>query len=105
MKDAEAMAMKNCWPGDSAFFLCLSGHWLFCELPGNLSAGERWKPFIRMFGHDMMSTERTAVAVRMPAPPDAYGFPTPSSWALAAPVRFNSDWRGENADPERETEV
>jgi len=41
----------------------------------------------------------------MPALPDAYGFPTPSSWALAAPVRFNSDWRGENADPERETEV
>ena len=58
-----------------------------------------------MFGHDIMSTERTAVAVRMPALPDAYGFPTPSCWALAAPVRFNSDWRGENADPQRETEV
>src|SRR2546423_12884812 len=70
------------------------------EAPGNAP-----KPFIRMFGHDIMSTERTAVAVRMPALPDAYGFPTPSCWALAAPVRFNSDWRGENADPQRETEV
>ncbi len=70
------------------------------EAPGNAP-----KPCIRMFGHDIMSTERTAVAVRMPALPDAYGFPTPSSWALAAPVRFNSDWRGENADPQRETEV
>jgi len=52
-----------------------------------------------------MSTERTAVAVRIPELPDADGFPAPSSWELAAPVRFNSDWQGKNADPERETEV
>jgi alpha-galactosidase len=51
------------------------------------------------------STERTAVAIRMPEPPDADGFPNASSWDLSGPVRFNADWRGKNADPERETEV
>lgn len=29
----------------------------------------------------------------------------PASWDLAAPLRFNTDWRGSSADPERETEV
>jgi alpha-galactosidase len=51
------------------------------------------------------STERTAVAIRMPELLDANGFPNTSSWDLSAPVRFNADWRGKNADPERETEV
>jgi alpha-galactosidase len=41
----------------------------------------------------------------MPEPPDADGFPNASSWDLSAPVRFNADWQGKNADPERETEV
>jgi alpha-galactosidase len=50
-------------------------------------------------------TERTAVAIRMPDLPDADGFPNASSWELSAPVRFNADWQGKNADPERETEV
>jgi len=58
-----------------------------------------------MFQKDVMSTERTAVAVRMAESPDAEGFPTPSSWEASAPLRFNADWRGENSDPERETEV
>jgi alpha-galactosidase len=58
-----------------------------------------------MFRHDIMLTERTVVAVRMPELPDADGFPTPSSWELSAPQRFNADWQGKNADPERETEV
>src|SRR5882672_9024629 len=89
----------------SAFFLCIATHWLFCQVLGNCSAGECSKPFIGMFRHKIMSTERTAVAVRMPELPDADGFPAPSSWELATPVRFNSDWQGKNADPQRETEV
>src|SRR5467141_5315857 len=52
-----------------------------------------------------MSNKRTAVAVRMPELPDGDGFPTPSSWEVAAPLRFNADWQGKNADPERETEL
>jgi hypothetical protein len=49
--------------------------------------------------------EKKAVAVRMTELPDAEGFPRPSSWELAVPLRFNADWQGKNADPERETEV
>jgi len=37
--------------------------------------------------------------------PDAEGFPTFFAWGRSACLRFNTDWRGENADPERETEV
>jgi len=48
---------------------------------------------------------RTAVAVRMAGPADAEGFPTPASWEVAPSVRFEADWQGKNADPERETEV
>jgi alpha-galactosidase len=80
-------------------------HWLFWELPRSWSARERSERFIGMFRNEAMSTERTAVAVRMPDLPDDEGFPTPSSWELAAPLRFNADWQGKNADPERETEV
>jgi alpha-galactosidase len=38
-------------------------------------------------------------------PPDAEGFPASSAWGRSARLRFDTDWRGENADPERETEV
>ena len=89
----------------SAFFLCISMHRLFWKLPPSWSAEEHSKRFIGMFRNDAMSTERTAVAVRMPDLPDADGFPTLSSWELAAPLRFSTDWQGKNADPERETEV
>ena len=89
----------------SVFFLCISMHWLFWKLPPSWSAEEHSKRFIGMFRNDAMSTERTAVAVRMPDLPDADGFPTLSSWELAAPLRFSTDWQGKNADPERETEV
>jgi Carbohydrate-binding family 9 len=54
---------------------------------------------------DAMSNRRTAVAVQMLELPDADGFPTFFAWGRSAPLRFNTDWRGENADPERETEV
>jgi len=54
---------------------------------------------------DSMSNARTAVAVQMLEVPDAEGFPTFFSWGRSEPLRFNTDWRGENADPERETEV
>ncbi|MBA0087491.1 MAG: carbohydrate-binding family 9-like protein [Acidobacteria bacterium Pan2503] len=46
-----------------------------------------------------------AVAVRMAVPPDAEGFPTPSSWGRAVPLGFDTDWQGKNADAARETEV
>jgi alpha-galactosidase len=52
-----------------------------------------------------MSDAQTAAAAQMPELPDAHGFPTFLAWGRSTPLRFNTDWRGENADPERETEV
>src|SRR5260370_40906137 len=59
----------------------------------------------RMSKRDVTSSEQTAVAVRMSNLHDADGFPTQSSWKMAARLRFDADWQGKSADPERETEV
>ena len=45
------------------------------------------------------------MAVRMPEPADEQGFPKQTSWDAARCVRFNADWQGKNADPQRETAV
>jgi alpha-galactosidase len=47
----------------------------------------------------------TAVARELLGEPDTDGFAPAQAWALAPPLRFASDWRGENADLARETEV
>jgi alpha-galactosidase len=47
----------------------------------------------------------TAVALQFTAKPDAEGFPTKSEWEKAPAFPFEQDWRGENADPQRATEV
>ena len=54
---------------------------------------------------DEASNQGQAVAVRIKEPCDAGGFPALASWERATPLRFNTDWQGKNADPERETEV
>ena len=54
---------------------------------------------------DELLKEGKAVAVRLAEPCGAEGFPTAASWERAAPLRFNADWQGKNADPARETEV
>ncbi len=46
-----------------------------------------------------------AVAARLPRETDKDGFPSASQWVAATPLRFSADWRGENADARRETEV
>jgi alpha-galactosidase len=33
------------------------------------------------------------------------GFPPSAAWDAAAPIVFNADWQGKNADPELETQV
>jgi len=47
----------------------------------------------------------TAVAVRLTEKADSEGFPTTSAWQKAMAIRFDQDWRGENPDPHRATEV
>ena len=46
-----------------------------------------------------------AVAVALSSPPDREGFPSPQDWQQADPIVFCADWRGKNADPQRETQV
>ena len=54
---------------------------------------------------DELREKTRAVAKRVAEPLDAEEFPTASSWDQAASLRFDGDWQGKNADPERETEV
>jgi alpha-galactosidase len=54
---------------------------------------------------DELLKRAKAVAVQMTEPCDAEGFPKSSSWERAEPLRFNTDWQGQNADPKRETKV
>jgi alpha-galactosidase len=50
-------------------------------------------------------SEDTVTAVRLVGSPDAEGFPVENAWDAAPALRFSADWRGLNADAERETEV
>jgi len=47
----------------------------------------------------------TATAARLVSAIDAQGFPPVLAWETAPRVRFSADWRGQNADAQRETEV
>jgi len=89
----------------SAFFLYASATWLCCGLPRTGTAGEHPKEIMEAAQSNAMSGERTAMAIRMTGPLDAEGFPSLSSWESAAPLRFDADWQGKNADRERNTEV
>jgi alpha-galactosidase len=51
------------------------------------------------------ASDNTVTAVVLGVPLDGAGFPPAAAWAEAAPVHFDHDWRGENADPERATTV
>jgi len=47
----------------------------------------------------------TAMAMQLLSGLDAEGFVPAQAWALAQPLRFDTDWRGENPDLARRTEV
>jgi len=52
-----------------------------------------------------MTGKSTIAAAKLRTPLDAEGFPQPSAWEAAAPIRFEHDWQGQNPDPQRQTEV
>jgi alpha-galactosidase len=58
-----------------------------------------------MAKHNFTTSEQAAVAARMPESGDLEGFPKESAWEHTPALRFNADWQGKNADPERKTEV
>jgi len=99
------MATEKTFAVIASFFLWISGQRLFFALAQSGSEREHAEQFTRMHAYDAAPQERTAVAVRMREPPDADGFPSSSSWELLAPLHFDTDWQGKNADPERATEV
>jgi alpha-galactosidase len=47
----------------------------------------------------------TAVALRLTDKTDAGGFPEKSAWEKAPAYSYDEDWKGENAEPQRATEV
>jgi len=47
----------------------------------------------------------TSVAAAYNGPLDDSGFPQAEAWIDAEAVRFDGDWQGKNADPQRSTEV
>jgi Carbohydrate family 9 binding domain-like len=47
----------------------------------------------------------TAVAAALSLAVDANGYPPSAAWEKANPVRFDADWQGNHADPQRATEV
>lgn len=52
-----------------------------------------------------LQSRPTAVAARLTQKTDTDAFPPRAAWEKAAPIRFDHDWRGENADAQRATEV
>ena len=48
---------------------------------------------------------QVAVAVELTRALDNEGFPTMVAWEAAPLIRFRDDWKGENPDSERETQV
>jgi Carbohydrate family 9 binding domain-like len=56
-------------------------------------------------GQTSVKSPGTAVAAPYGGTVDAFGFPQADGWSGAEAVRFNTDWQGKNADPQRSTEV
>lgn len=54
---------------------------------------------------DDSRTTPTAVAVHLKERTDSEGFPPKSAWEKASAYSYDHDWRGENSDPQRATEV
>lgn len=60
----------------------------------------------RLVGRTSMSRQtETITAVRFSGRTDKAGFPAADEWRKAAPIRFDRDWQGKNADLKRATEL
>ena len=55
--------------------------------------------------HGPAQSKPTATVERLKQSLDATGFPTQSAWQTATPILFDHDWKGQNPDPGRSTEV
>ncbi|HZC65391.1 MAG TPA: carbohydrate-binding family 9-like protein [Candidatus Dormibacteraeota bacterium] len=55
--------------------------------------------------HGLAQSKPAATVERLKQPLDATGFPTQAAWQTATPILFDHDWKGQNPDPRRSTEV
>jgi alpha-galactosidase len=60
---------------------------------------------VRFLDMEELQNTPTAFAGRLTEKTDGQGFPSQSAWNNAPSIQFDRDWQGENADPQRATEV
>jgi alpha-galactosidase len=60
---------------------------------------------MNLSSNDYPKSTPTAVALRLTGNSDSEGFPVKDAWEKASALSYDHDWKGENADPERATEV
>jgi alpha-galactosidase len=80
--------------------------WLCAFLSSNCVLGLNYtnNTMSQANGQDTKSTA-TAVAIRLTDRTDGEGFPEKPAWEKATAYSYDQDWKGENTDPERATEV
>ncbi len=74
-------------------------------LPGWLTGLNYTSNTMNSASRDDSKTTPTAIAVRLTEKIDGDGFPAKSAWDETLSYSFDQDWKGENADPQRATEV
>jgi alpha-galactosidase len=85
-----------------------TGCWPFCQERQTFQARTADRIEWRAMDHTPASDESRlpiATAIRLTESLDSEGFPSSRDWKRVPTVRFDHDWHGENADPERSTEV
>jgi alpha-galactosidase len=86
-----------------------SGYWRVAFLfAGMLGCGLLNSGEVNCVSAGKISSAReteAAIAVRFTGQLDGEGFPALTAWEKAPAIRFDHDWQGKNADPERETQV
>jgi alpha-galactosidase len=89
------------WKITLAAGLLASGSFLF-SAPNGHNPTENT---MNLSSSDNPKSTPTAVAVRLTGKLDSEGFPAKSAWEKSRAYSFDQDWKGENANPQRATEV
>lgn len=76
-----------------------------CLLFGSLSPLNYTGMVMKSAPSDQPKTTPVASAARLTGKTDTQVFPTSSAWDQAPALSFDQDWKGENPDPQRSTEV
>ena len=77
----------------------------FSVLPSAAPRLNYTKDAMRPLTPDNPKSTPTAIAIHLKEKTDSEGFPEKSAWEKAPAYRFEQDWKGENPDAQRATEV